>query len=420
MEAMNRGAADYLIKDEITPALLERSIRYAIAQARHLDELRRQKDELRTSELRFRAVVQSANDGIIITDGEARIILWNSGAEAVFGFTEDEVLGYPLELLMPERYRDAHRIGLERFRMTGRSDMVGRTIEVEGLRKDGTDFPLELSLASWSTAEGTFFTAIVRDITERKRSDEERRAKESAEVANRAKSSFVANVSHELRTPLTAILGFANLLLQGRVGQMDSPAREIVERIHANAKDQLQLINSMLDLSKIEAGQVDVRNAPIDLNSVVQDVVHQFDGRPNRDVAIVASLPARMAPFSTDATKLKQVLMNLVENALKFTDSGTVTVHVETGPFDSVPVRIDVIDTGVGIPPERMDEVFEPFQQVGAVKNVNHAGTGLGLSICRQLCDLLGYSLEVRSSMGAGSTFSVVLEPQADRVQLSA
>ena len=420
MEAMNRGAADYLVKDEVTPGLLERSIRYAIVHARQLEELHRQRDELRASELRFRAVVQSASDGIIITDSDARIILWNKGAEAVFGFKEEEVLGYPLELLMPVRYRDAHRMGLDRFKVTGRSHIVGKTIEMEGLRKDGTDFPLEISLASWSTGEGTFFTGVVRDITERKRAEEARLAKETAETANSAKSNFVAKMSHELRTPLTAIIGFCNLLLQNKTGKIDSQGRDIVERILVNAKDQLQLINSMLDLSKIEAGKLDVETAPIDLNSVVQEVVRQFESRSNRDVAIVTSLPNRMSPVSTDVAKLKQVLINLVENALKFTDRGTVTVHVETGRFGSVPVRIDVIDTGAGIPADRLEEVFEPFQQVGVGRNPSYGGTGLGLSICRQLCNLLGYSLQVRSRLGSGSTFSVVLEAESDRIPLSA
>src|SRR5437867_2737882 len=214
VEAMQIGAADFLVKDQLTATLLERSIRYAIAQARTLEELRRQQDEIRVSELRFRSVVQSANDAIVQTDENARIIFWNKAAEVIFGYREGEVLGFPLELLMPEWRRPDLRLGFERFRTGGKSQLVGKTIELEGLRKDGSDFPLELSLASWTTSEGTSFTAIIRDITERKRGEEMRCAKEAAEKANRTTSSCVAIASHERRTPLHAIIGFPNIPLQ--------------------------------------------------------------------------------------------------------------------------------------------------------------------------------------------------------------
>ena len=155
---MRLGAADFLVKDQITPSLLERSIRYAIEQFRALHELRRQQDELRMSELRFRSVVQSAADTIIFSDDRGRIIFWNNGAERMFGYSEDEILQQPIEVLMPVRYREMHRLGMERFRATGMTRLIGNTVEFEGLRKDGTEFPLELSLASWNTSEGTFFT----------------------------------------------------------------------------------------------------------------------------------------------------------------------------------------------------------------------------------------------------------------------
>src|SRR5205823_4678454 len=148
VEAMQLGAADFLVKDQLTPALLERSIRFAIMQGRTLNELRRQQDELRASELRFRSVVQSASDAIILADDSAKIIFWNKGAEVMFGYREDEIAGDSLEVLMPEHYRERHRAGFERFRMTGRSQIVGKTVEFEAVRKDGTIFPIELSLAS--------------------------------------------------------------------------------------------------------------------------------------------------------------------------------------------------------------------------------------------------------------------------------
>ena len=421
VEAMELGAADFLIKDQLTPALLERSIRYAIAQARTLDELRRQQDELRASELRFRSVVQSASDAIILSDDKASILFWNQGAEAIFGYREEEMLGSPLELLMPHRYRDAHHAGLERLRVTGKSQLIGRTVELEGLRKDGTVFPLELSLASWSTSEGTFFTGIIRDITERKRTEEMRRAKEAAEEASRAKSSFVAKISHELRTPLHAIIGFTNLLLQNNRSNLGRQDIDFLGRIMVNARDQLHLINSLLDLSKMESGGMDVEVAPVSIDSIVREAVKQLEGkRRSPEVDIVLRLPESTRPILTDAPKLKQVLINLINNALKFTERGSVTIEVFASPIDSVPVRIDVIDTGIGIPPHRLKDIFEPFQQLQSDQNRRFGGTGLGLSISRSICDLLGYRLEVDSQPGLGSTFSILLASEAGRLPLSA
>jgi protein-histidine pros-kinase len=410
VEAMELGAADFLVKDQITPALLERSIRYAIMQARALKELKQQQDELRSSELRFRSVFQSAADAIILADERAKIIAWNRGAETIFGYREEELVGSNLECLMPEAYREKHRAGFERFLVTGRSQLVGKTVELEGLRKDLSTFPLELSLASWRSNEGTFLTGIIRDITERKHAEELRRAKEAAEQASHSKSSFVARMSHELRTPLHSIIGFTNLLLENKAGNLSSLDMDFLQRISSNARDQLQLINTVLDLSKVEAGHLDVSLSPASLDSVLQDIVKQLDGdRQNKNIEIELSIPKTVKVISTDANKLKQVLVNLIDNALKYTNEGKITVVLAVSPVDFQPLRIDITDTGVGIPPEQLQDIFEPFFQVPIEGQPHSRGTGLGLSICRSLCDLLGYRLEVRSEPSKGSTFSVVL-----------
>jgi signal transduction histidine kinase len=264
------------------------------------------------------------------------------------------------------------------------------------------------------------FTGIVRDITERRRTDELHHAKEAAEQANLAKSKFLASMSHELRTPLHAIIGFTNLMLRNKEASLSGQERDFLQRILSNAKDQLQLINGILDLSKVEAGRMELQLTEIAIDDLISDVVRQLEGRRrNPEVNLVVKVPDVMAPVQADAARLKQVLLNLMENGLKFTSHGTVTIAVDINPINLRPVRIDVTDTGIGIPPERLQDIFEPFRQVEESTSPRE-GSGLGLSICRSLCELMRYRLEVRSDPGAGSTFSVILEADARQIPLSA
>lgn len=409
LEAMEIGAADFLVKDKLTPELLERSIRYAIAQAFAMDELRRHRDEIRASELRFRSVVQSASDAIILSDENAKILFWNSAAESIFGYNEEEILGKPIELLVPEPYRLRHRAGFERFRTTGRSQIIGHTVELQGLRKDGSLFPLELSLAAWTNGNGPMFTAIIRDISERKRSQELVGAKEAAEEASREKSDFVARMSHELRTPLHAILGFTNLLLDKKQNLPDQTG-DFLQRIQLNAKHQLELINSILDISKVEAGRMDLQNQMVFVDAIIRDVVKQLEPeRRSPNVDVVLLLPSAAKPLMTDPQKLKQVLINIIENALKFTERGTVSIELLVDQTSMQPLRIDVTDTGIGMPRDRIQEIFEPFRQLGTDASEKPGGTGLGLSISRSLCELMGFQLKVQSEQGHGSKFSILL-----------
>jgi len=419
LEAMELGAADFLIKDKITPELLERSIRYAMAQSKAMLELRRQQEDLRASELRFRSVVQSAGDAIILADETGKIVFWNKGAETIFGYVEDEILGAQIETLLPETYRAQHRESFERFRLTGRSQIIGKTVELQGLRKDQSLFPLELSLASWTNGTGTMFTAIIRDITERRGTEELRWAKEAAEDASHAKSACLARMSHELRTPLHSIIGFTNLLIGNKSGNFSDQDVNLLRRILTNAKEQLKLVDAVLDFSKIEAKQMDVEVEPVSIDVIVRDVVEQFEAeRRSTDIPIVLCLPPTVAPIHADAQKIKQVLMNIVDNALKFTKRGTVTVELILSPGNKQPIRIDVTDTGVGMPPERLNEIFQPFHQLESGPH-HPKGTGLGLSICKSLCDLMGYELQVHSEPGRGSTFSIVFE-ESSRLPLTA
>jgi PAS domain S-box-containing protein len=267
---------------------------------------------------------------------------------------------------------------------------------------------------SKGTVIGTF--GISRDITELKQVEEQlRQAKEAAEGASRTKSEFLASMSHELRTPLNSIIGFANILLKNKEGTLNPAQLNFLERIQANGKHLLSLINQILDLSKIEAQKMEVHLCPTSVDTLVRETLAQHEALVrDKPVQLVAELPASIAPFETDPDKLKQILINLIGNALKFTDSGTITVRVLTDRADHRPVRMEVIDTGIGIPEEKLGLIFDAFQQAEAGTSRKYGGTGLGLTISRALCHLMGYRIEVSSQVGRGSTFSVVLASAAN------
>jgi PAS domain S-box-containing protein len=258
---------------------------------------------------------------------------------------------------------------------------------------------------------GTF--GISRDITARRRAEEAlREAKEAAEEASRAKSQFLASMSHELRTPLNSVIGFANILLKNKNGNLTAAELTFLDRIVANGKHLLTLINEILDLSKIEARKVELQIAPVALDTLVRETISQQESLVrDRPVQLLADLPEKIAAFPTDAEKLRQVIINLIGNALKFTEHGSVTVRVVTDPDDHHPLRIDVVDTGIGIPREKLGLIFEAFQQAEAGTARKYGGTGLGLTISQALCQLMGYHIEVASEVGKGSTFSVILKP---------
>ena len=260
---------------------------------------------------------------------------------------------------------------------------------------------------------GTF--GISRDYTELKQAEEAlRQAKDGAEEASRAKSQFLASMSHELRTPLNSIIGFANILLKNKSGSLTAAELNFLERIVANGKHLLALINQILDLSKIEARKVELQLAPVALDGLVRETVAQEEGLVrDRPILLLSELPASVAPLVTDAEKLKQVLINLIGNSLKFTETGSVTVRVKTDPATHQPTQIDVVDTGIGIPHDKLRVIFEAFQQAEAGTARKYGGTGLGLTISLALCQLMGYRIEVTSEPGRGSTFSVMLNPSS-------
>ncbi|MBG0777624.1 MAG: PAS domain S-box protein [Desulfovibrionaceae bacterium] len=386
-------------------------------------------EKLRESEEMFRRITDSAQDGILMMDDEGCISFWNKAAEAIFGYSAAEARGRNLHgLLAPESLGDDYLEGFDRFRATGHGPIIGRTMEMEAVRKDGENFPIEISISSLRFKGRWNAIAVLRDITQRKEVEESlREAKETAEAASRLKSDFLSIVSHELRTPLTSVLGFAKIIrkklersiepnLQGADQRTERTWRQIMENmavIVAEGERLTALINDVLDLAKLEARKVDWRMDAYAVRDLIDHTLTAtaslFRGTPVQPkVDVQRGLPEVLC----DRDRIIQVLINLISNAVKFTARGAITCRARlTGES----VTISVEDTGIGIPDAELPTIFDKFKQAGDTLTGKPRGTGLGLTICNQIVDQHGGTLWVKSAQGEGSVFSFTL-PLADRI----
>ena len=376
-------------------------------------DTRRDPFEPALSALQLEGILALADDAIISIDASQRIVLFNQGAERTFGYTAAEVIGQPLEILLPERLRPAHRSHVSGFAGSPKSaSRMGERGEIVGLRKDGTEFPAEASIVKLGTGEAMIFTAILRDVTERKERDEAlRRAKEAAEAADYAKSMFLANMSHEIRTPLNAVIGMTNLLLDTALSE---DQKECAETIRASGEALLTVINDILDYSKIEIGKLELERQPFDLRRCVEeslDLVTPGAGQKKLNLAYLIddSVPAVLV---SDVTRLRQVLVNLLGNAVKFTHAGEILVSIEGRglPSRRHEVHFAVRDTGIGISPERMGQLFKSFSQLDTSTTRRYGGTGLGLAISKRLVEMMGGTIWAESQPGQGTTFHFTIE----------
>jgi PAS domain S-box-containing protein len=385
---------------------------------REIAERQRVEDALRESEGKYRHIINAAADAIISLDEHGLVCEFNAAAEQMFGFTKAELLGKPLTPIMPPHLRDAHTAGLQRYLMTGQRQLSHwHNVELPGYTRDGQEFPLEVSFSLLEAGDKKFLTGVLRDITERKRVEGElHQARETAEAATQAKSTFLANMSHELRTPMNAIIGFTRLVM--RRSQDVLPQRQYanLEKILLSAEHLLTLINDILDLSKIEAGHMEVHPISFALEAVVDVCFHTLEPMvPSERLRLVKDIDAALPLLTTDKDKVQQILMNLLSNAVKFTTAGTITV---TARHHDGMLTLAVTDTGTGIPAEALEQIFVEFRQVDNSPTRQYGGTGLGLSISRRLAQLLGGDITVQSTVGVGSTFTVTLPLHYDAASL--
>ena len=357
---------------------------------------------------RVEGILAAANDAFLGMDCQGTVTDWNRAAESLLGWSEHEAVGRRLsELIIPQRYRAAHELGLRRYLDTGDGPVIGRRVQLAALHRDGHEFPVELSVFVTQAADVPRFNAFVHDISEHKRLTAElERARDQALAASRMKSDFLATMSHEIRTPMNAVIGMTGLLLDT---ELDPEQREYAEIVRTSGDALLDIINDILDFSKIEAGKLDLEVVDFDLHTLVEEVADLLAPRAHAKGLELATLvrPEGLTAVRGDPGRLRQILLNLLSNAVKFTEAGEVVVRATVAePLGTrVPVHVEVTDTGIGIDPADQARLFEPFSQADSSTTRTHGGTGLGLAISRRLVELLGGELTVRSVPGQGSTF---------------
>jgi PAS domain S-box-containing protein len=383
---------------------------FTVASFRNVEARAAGEEELRASEARFRAAVETLGEGLIITDAADVVAYVNSRMTQLSGYSAREMVGVTVPaLLVPEDEQAAYREHML-LRLQGMSEQY----EISLQRKDGSRFWAEITATAFRAPDGRIVGTLgaVMDVSDRKRIQEELvAAVDASEDASRAKSAFLANMSHELRTPLNAVIGYSEMLTEEARDRGLANLLPDLDKIHSSGKHLLRLINDMLDLSKIEAGKMELFTEVFEVPALVREVSSTI--RPlaeRRGNALELRCADDVRRIRADLTRVRQVLLNLMSNAAKFTENGRVTLEVERTVVNGAPwMQFRVRDTGIGLSHEQLGKLFKAFAQADASTTRKYGGTGLGLAISRQLCQMMGGEVTVDSALGQGSVFTVLL-----------
>lgn len=360
--------------------------------------------ELRSSEERFRQVVDTMPSGVLIAGSDGCIQFANRQLATIFGYANEDMRGLPVEALIAPELREAHRHDRGQFLQDAGIRLMGRGRDLQGMRRDGSFVPLEIALAPLAAGEEVCVLALVTDITDRHRHERElAEAKLRAETASQAKSAFLANMSHEIRTPLNAVLGMAQLL---GFTQLDARQQDYLRTLHSAGSSLLSLLNDILDLSRVEAGQMTIVRMPFRLADPIRRVEELLlVALRQKGLQLRIEIDASLPPvIEGDAQRIQQVLANLLGNAVKFTEQGEIRLQVAPAELGKT-LRFRVSDTGIGMTEAQMQSLFVPFTQADNSVTRRFGGSGLGLAICKRLVGLMGGQIGVSSQLGQGSEF---------------
>lgn len=395
IDAVNKGAQDYLVKGQVDGRLLKRSIQYSIE---------RKKAEYKIQSLAD--IVESSNDAIIIKSLDGLITNWNKGAEQVYGYLAEEVLGKNITILESDNLKgEIEQLG----EMVKKGKKV-QHYETTSLKKDGSTVNVSLTLSPIIDQSGKIvsISCIAGDITEKKISEKLFQEKQLAEVANRTKSDFLAKISHELRTPLNSIIGFTDMLNEQAYGELNAKQQRVIGNISKSGKLLLNLVNNILDISKVEAGKMELNYKNFELSTklnVIRSLLSPIADLKN--IKIEIEIDFNLTSICADEDKFMQIMYNLVDNAIKFSDEKSL-VEIKARKNGDM-MEISVIDTGIGIKDEDQHKLFKPFSQIDSFYSRKSPGTGLGLSLVKHIVDLHGGHVWFRSNPNEGSTFAFVI-----------
>ena len=414
------------LADQVGVAIESARLHEAVQQ--ELTERKRTPEALRESEKRFRAIAETASDAFIIFDSYENIFFWNPAAKAIFGYQAGETRGKALDSIVPTRFREVLREEMKRVVSREEADLIGKAIEMVGLRKDGSEFPIELSLATWSTKEDVFFTVIVRDITARKGAEEALERAREEEIAERKRTEkvlaeqaaklaranedlrrknaeldeFTYMASHDLQEPLRKLTAFSDILKMDPGEELDEDAQENLDFIIDAASRMQRLVQDLLDLSR--SGRAAMKREKVSLSECVDVALEALETRVEEVQAEI--LRDELPETWGDRTMLTQVYQNLIGNALKFIGDNKPVVHLTTEQIDGTMV-FGVKDNGIGLKPEYGQQIFAPFKRLHS--RIEYKGTGIGLAICRKMVERHGGKIWVESQPKQGAHFKFTL-----------